>query len=100
MWYLGFPDGPVVKDTSRNARDTGLIPAPGRSHTLWGNKTRAPQLLKPTLPRAYIPQQEKPPQWKARAPQLERSPRMPQLEKARAHPVLTAMFDSLQPDGL
>ena len=101
MWYLGFPDGPVVKNMSWNAGDTDLTPTPGRSHMLWGNKTRA--LRKPTLPRAHTLQQEKPPQWKACARQLESSPHMLQLEKARTHPVLfshSAMFDSLQPRGL
>ena len=29
--------GPVVKNLPANARDTGLIPAPGRSHMLWNN---------------------------------------------------------------
>ena len=32
-----FPGGPVVKNPPCNARDTGSIPGPGRSHTLWGN---------------------------------------------------------------
>ena len=36
-------------------------------------------------PRAHTPQQEKPLQWKAYAPQLESSPHSLQLEKARAH---------------
>ena len=33
-------------------------------------------------PRAYAPQQEKPQQWEAHAPQLESSSWTPQLEKA------------------
>ena len=41
----GFPGGPVVKNPPSNARDTGLIPCPGRSHMLWGNEARVPQLL-------------------------------------------------------
>ena len=28
----GLPGGPVVKNQPCNARDTGLIPGPGRSH--------------------------------------------------------------------
>ena len=28
----GFPGGPVVKNPPCNARDTSLIPGPGRSH--------------------------------------------------------------------
>ena len=34
------------------------------------------------VPRVCAPQQEMPPQWKAHIPQLESSPRWPQLEKA------------------
>ena len=47
-YFLGdFPGGPVVKNLSANAGDTGLIPGLGRSHLLQGNKACAPQLLKP-----------------------------------------------------
>ena len=31
---LDFPGSPVVKNPPANAGDTGLIPGPGRSHTL------------------------------------------------------------------
>ena len=41
-----------------------------------------PQLLKPMCPRAHAQQQEKPPQWEARTPQLEHSSYMLQLEKS------------------
>ena len=34
------------------------------------------------MPRACAPQQEKPPQWEARAPQLESSPYLPQPEQS------------------
>ena len=34
------------------------------------------------MPTAHAPQREKPPQWETHAPQLERSPCLPQLEKA------------------
>ena len=37
-------------------------------------KPMCPQLLRPTHPKACAPQQEKPPQWEARTPQLESSP--------------------------
>ena len=40
------------------------------------------QLLKPMGPRAHDPHQEKPLQWEAHGPQLESSPRPPQLEKS------------------
>ena len=33
---LDFPGGPVVKNVPANAADTGVIPALGRSHMLWG----------------------------------------------------------------
>ena len=41
----GFPGGAVVKNPPANAGDTGLSPGPGRSHILWSNWARAPQLL-------------------------------------------------------
>ena len=49
---MDFPGGPVVKNLSGNAGDTGSIPGPGRFHMPWTNKACAPQLLKPTHPRA------------------------------------------------
>ena len=42
--FQGFPCGPVVKNVSAKAGDTGLIPASGRSHIRQGSK--AHQLLK------------------------------------------------------
>ena len=90
---LGFPGGAVVKNLPANAGDTGLSPSPGRSHMLWSNWARVPQLLslcsrarEPQLlspcattteahvPRAHAPQQEKPPQWEARALQRRVAP--------------------------
>ena len=32
-----FPGGPVVKNLSYNAGDTGSIPGLGRSHVLWSS---------------------------------------------------------------
>ena len=32
-----FPSGPMVKSPPVNARDTGSIPSPGRSHMPQGN---------------------------------------------------------------
>ena len=37
-WRQDFPGGPVVKNPPDNARNMGLIPGPGRSHMLQGNK--------------------------------------------------------------
>ena len=89
---LGFPGGAVVKNLPANARDTGSSPGPGRSHMPRSSYARAPQLLslcsracKPQLlsprttttearePTARALQQEKPLQWEARAPQLEKA---------------------------
>ena len=81
-----FPGGTVVKNPPANAGDTGSIPGPRRSHMLWSNKARVPQLLslcsracEPQLlslhatsaeacaHRAHALQQEKPLQWEASA---------------------------------
>jgi len=35
----------VVKNPFGNEGEMGLIPDPGRSHMLWSNEARAPQLL-------------------------------------------------------
>ena len=76
-----FPGGPVVKNLPANSGDTGLSPGPGRFHMPWGS----------TLPSLYTPEPELckkscrelfPPQWEARAPQLESSPHSLQQEKA------------------
>lgn len=65
-----FPRGPVDMTLLCNARDTGLTPAPERSHMLPSNKARAPQLWKPVRLEAKDWQQEKPLQWKVHALQL------------------------------
>ena len=83
-----FPGGTVVKDPPANAGDMGSSPGLGRSHMPRSNWARAPQLLSLSYracepqplsphattteahaPRACALQQEKPPQWEARAPQ-------------------------------
>ena len=80
-----FPAGAVVKNPPANAGDTGSSPGPGRSHMPRSNWACAPQLLSlrsrahaPQLlslrSRAREPQQEKPPQWEARAPQQRVAP--------------------------
>ena len=38
-----LPDGPVVKNPSCNAKDTGSIPGPRRSHTSQGGRAHVPQ---------------------------------------------------------
>ena len=93
MTWKGFPGGAVVKNPPASVGDTGSSPGLGRSHMLRSNKAHAPQVLSlcsracdPQLlsprattteahaPRACAPQQEKPPQWEARAPQGKVAP--------------------------
>ena len=57
----------AIKPVSHNYWACTLEPA---SHNYWA---REPQLLKPARPRACALQQEKPPQWEARAQQLEKA---------------------------
>ena len=90
---MDFAGGAVVKNPPANAGDMGSSPSPGRSRMPQSNKARAPQLLsllsrarEPQLlslrvtateacaRRANAPQQEKPPQWEARAPQWRVAP--------------------------
>ena len=92
----------MVKNLPANAGDKGSSPGPGSSHTLRSNEAHAPQLLslrsraqKPQLlsprapttearaPRAHAPQQEKPPQWEAHAPQRRVAPAHRNWRKAR-----------------
>ena len=68
----------MVKNSPANAGDMDSSPGPGRSHMPWSNEARVPQLLSPRAratearaPRACAPQQEKPLQWEACAPQWE-----------------------------
>ena len=101
----GFPGGAVVKNPPANAGDMGSSPGPGRSHMPRSNQSRAPQLLslhsrarEPQLlsprattteacvPRACAPQQEKPLQWEAHAPQRRVAPaRRNQRKPARSN---------------
>ena len=53
---------PVIKNLPTNAGDMGPIPGTGRSSIPQDNEAHAPQVLKPTCPRAHALQQEKPPQ--------------------------------------
>ena len=63
-----FPGGAVVKNPPANAGDMDSSPGLGRSHMPWSNYAHVPQLLslratttEAHVPRAYVPQQEKPP---------------------------------------
>ena len=80
---LGFPGGAVVENLPANAGDRGLSPGLGRSHMLWSNWAREPQLLNlrdwslcsATREAAIV-----------RGPRtaMKSGPRLPQLEKALA----------------
>jgi len=63
---------PVVKNPLGNAEDMGSVPTLGGFHMPQGNEARGPQLLSP-CPRARALQQEKPQQWEAHTPQLEKA---------------------------
>ena len=90
----GFPGGSVVKNLPANARDLDSIPDPGGCYTSQSSWAHAPQLLSlcsrawepqntaARTPTARALQREEPPQWEARAPQLERSPHSLQLENS------------------
>ena len=92
-FWEGFPGGTVIGNPPTNAGDVGSSPGPGRSHMPQSSCAHAPQLLslrsgacEPQLlsprattteacvPRACAPQQEKPPQREARAPQRRAVP--------------------------
>ena len=47
MRGVDFTNALGLKSPPANARDTGVIPGPGKSHTPRGTKARMPQLLKP-----------------------------------------------------
>ena len=55
--HVDFPGGPVVKNLSANAGDTGSTPGPGRFHVPQGNEAWTPQLLNPqaTTTQAHVP---------------------------------------------
>ena len=78
-----FLGGPVAGNLPANAEDTGSVPGRIGFHMPQGSWAHVWQILKPTHPRACAPQQEKPPQWDVRTPQLESSPSLLQLEKAQ-----------------
>ena len=63
-WCWVFPGCPVVKNLPCNARDTGSIPSPGRSHMPW-DKSLCATATELTCPRAFALPQEKPLLWEA-----------------------------------
>ena len=77
-----FPGGPLVKNPPANAGHIGLIPDPGRSPHASEQLSPCATTAEARAPRAGAPQQEKPPQREACAPQLESSSWSLPLEKA------------------
>ena len=80
QWCWSFPGGSVVKKSACQCRRPGFNPWPGKI-------PRAMEQLSPCAPLSLCPgaralRQEKPPQWEAHTPQLESSPRSPQLEES------------------
>ena len=71
----------MVKNPFGNEGEMGLIPDPGRSHMLWSNEARAPQLLSLSTLGALLCNKSL--QREAHTPQLENSPHLPHLEKVR-----------------
>ena len=101
--FWGFPGGAVVGSPPASAGDVGSSPGPGGSHVPWSKWVRVPQLLslrsrarEPRLlsphatsieahaSRARAPQQEKPWQWEAPAPQRRVAPLTATRESPRA----------------
>ena len=91
----GFPGGAVVESTCQGKR-RGFDPWSGRIPHALGQLSlcaTTPEpvpyspgaaAMKSACPRAQAPWQEKPPPWEAHALQLERSPRLPQLENSQS----------------
>ena len=82
--FLDFPGITVDKNLPANAEDLSSIPGQGRFPILWSNQAHVqvmPQLLslraattEARAPTVSAPQQEKPLQWEARAPQQRIAP--------------------------
>ena len=81
--YGGFPGGAVVENLPANAGHTGSIPGPGRSHMLWSDWAREPQLLSLRIWSLYSATGEAA---IVRGPctAMKSGPRLPRLEKALA----------------
>ena len=79
---MNFPGGPVVKNPPTNAEDMGSVPGLERSHIATEQLSPCTTTTEARLPRAHALQQEKPPQWKACATQLESSLCLKQLQRS------------------
>ena len=62
IFFLDFPGGTVDKNLPDKAGDTSLIPSPGRFHMPRGAAKLVCHNYRDCPPRAWAPQQEKPPQ--------------------------------------
>ena len=74
----------MVKNLPANAGDTGSSPAPVRSHMPRSSLSPRAAANEAHTPRARAPEQEKPPQWEARAPQGRVAPAAATKERLRA----------------
>ena len=81
MKTRGFPGGAVVENLPPNAGDTGSSPGLGRSHMLWSNWAREPQLLSLCVWSLCSATREAA---TVRGPRTASGPCSPQLEKALA----------------
>ena len=79
----GFPGGAVVENLPANAGDTGSRPGLGRSHMLWSDWAREPQLLSLHV-WSLCPATREAVTVKGPRTAMKSSPRLPQLEKALA----------------
>ena len=68
MYILGFPGGAVVKNPPAKAGDTGSSPSLRKIPHAAEQLSPCTTTTEALVPRACAPQQEKPPQWEARAP--------------------------------
>ena len=80
-----FTGGPVVKNSSASAGDTGLIPGPGRFPHAIEQLSLCATASEAQVSRARAPQQEKQPQWVAHTTLRKRSPRSPSTREEPAH---------------
>ena len=83
LLHLGFPGDAVVENLPANAGDTGSSPGLGRSHMLWSNYAREPQLLSLRVWSLCSATREAA---TVRGPRtvMKSGPHLPQLEKALA----------------
>ena len=71
VWSLVWEDPTCSGATKPMCHNYGACALEPGSHNYWAHML---QLLKPVCPKAHALQQEKPPQWEACVPQLEKSP--------------------------